>query len=50
MQSIDPTLLPICTMDMPRSATPDGCFTRNCANVVQGELLSSNTWRKNTEM
>lgn len=33
MQSFDPVLLPICTTDTLRSPTPDGCFTRNCANA-----------------
>lgn len=33
MQSFDPMLLPICTTDVLRSPTPDGCFTRNCANA-----------------
>lgn len=33
MQSINPMLLPICIAETQRSATPDGCFTRNCANM-----------------
>lgn len=37
MQSTDPTLLPICTIDTLRSTTPDGCFARNCANAEHKE-------------
>lgn len=33
VQSVDPTLLPICTADTLRSAMPYGRFTRNCANA-----------------
>lgn len=36
-QSIDPMLLPICTTDTLRSATPDGRFARNCANAERKE-------------
>lgn len=37
MQSIDPTLLPIFTSAMLRSATPDGRFARKCASAERKE-------------